>query len=385
MHKIPFFGLRRQYQNLKDEILDAVNGVYSKGQVLDGDQVNRFELQMAGRCHRDYAVAVNSCTQGLILSQIALNLSEETVVIPTVSFAATLNSVLMAGNTPRYCDVDDYGILNLESIPFSFAKENIKALMYVNLFGNVVDYDKLRVITEFFNNSELKIIEDAAQSFGAYYKDIPSGKLGTVSVLSFDPTKNLPNYGSGGMILTDDHEVYRVLKSLRDNGKEHGHIISGTNSKMSEADCAQMLVKLKYFDEWQRRRTEIAEFYIDNLKNYVRVTELNPDVTHAWHKFPIWLDGHPIDDTYDTFPSRSSFQDQLDSLGIETKIHYPTILPELDCNPYSTFLVSQGQYPNAERHSRTEVSLPIYPELTDLEVEFITESVVDCISSENTR
>lgn len=386
MTKIPFFGLKRQYANLREELLDVSDRVYSSGQVLDGTNVSMFETAMAGRCHRQFAVAVNSCTQGIIMTQSALEISGQPVIIPTVSFVATLNSVTLANNIPVYCDVDQHGIIDLDSMPYNPKAEGINALMYVNLFGNIVDYDRLRVVTELFSNGKLTVIEDAAQSFGGYYKGIPSGKLGDVSVLSFDPTKNLPNYGSGGMVLTDDWEIYNSLRNLRDNGKESGHVSAGTNSKMSESDCAQMLVKLKYFDEWQRRRKEIADFYTDNLKNYVRVTRVNVDVEHAWHKFPIWLDEAHMDDEFVySHLERGRIQSQLESLGIETKVHYSTPLPDMACNPHTNFLTnflySPDLYSGAELHCKTEISLPIYPELTDLEVEYIVENVIDCISS----
>ena len=379
---IPFFGLKRQYQNLRDELLDATNSVYSSGQVLDGPMTESFELQMSGRCHREYALAVNSCSMGLYLALEALNIRHSPIILPTVSFAATLNATLMGHNIPVYCDVDEHALIDLEALTFSPRANKIEAMVYVNIFGNVVDYERMHLITDFFNNSEVTVIEDAAQSFGAYYKDTPSGKLGDVSVLSFDPTKNLPNYGSGGMILTDDWATYLTLKNLRDNGKEDGHMSYGTNSKMSEADCAQMLVKLKYFDQWQRRRTEIAEFYTDQLKDYVRVTKVHPDVTHAWHKYPIWIEDKFYNQGPETSPVRHKIQQLLHSSGIETKIHYPTPLPELACNPHSNFMSMPSIYPVAEVHSRTELSLPIYPELSDLEVEYIAETVIDCISAE---
>lgn len=383
MPNIPFFGLTRQYSNHREEILDAVNTVYSGGQVLDGPHVEKFEEQIAGRCHREFAVAVNSCTQGLILAQQALGIKNQQVIIPTVSFAATVNSVTMSDNVPVYCDVDQHGMLDLETLAYNPRDRQIDALMYVNLFGNVIDYDRMRVITEFFNNDELTVIEDAAQSFGAYYKGIPSGKLGHISVLSFDPTKNLPNYGSGGMILTDDWATFQTLRNLRDNGKEDGHVSHGTNSKMSEADCAGMLVKLKYFDAWQRRRTEIAEFYVDNLKNHVRVTSVSDDVEHAWHKFPIWFEDTHSKHGPVVLPARHHIKTLLHSMGIDTRIHYATPLHELATNPHSTFMNGARQFPYGDLHARTELSLPIYPELTDLEVEYVVESVIDCISSES--
>ena len=383
MINIPFFGLQRQYLNHKEEILDAVNKVYSSGQVLDGEYVEKFEEQMAGRCHREFAVAVNSCTQGLILAQQALGIKNQQVIIPTVSFAATVNSVTMSDNIPVYCDVDQHGMMDLETLTYNPRDHQIDALMYVNLFGNVVDYDRMRVITEFFNNNELTVIEDAAQSFGAYYKGIPSGKLGHLSVLSFDPTKNLPNYGSGGMVLTDDWATFQTLRNLRDNGKEDGHVSHGTNSKMSESDCASMLVKLKHFDTWQRRRTEIAEFYTDNLKNHVRVTNVSAEVEHAWHKFPIWFEDTHSNHGPVILPARHHIKTMLHSAGIDTRIHYATPLYELAANPHSTFMTGSRQFPYGDLHARTELSLPIYPELTDLEVEYIVENVIDCISSES--
>lgn len=379
---VPFFGLKRQYCNLRDEILDAVDAVYSSGQVLDGTYVESFELAMAGRCHREYAVAVNSCSQGLIFAQAGLGIKNSPIITPTVSFAATLNSVLMADNIPVYCDVDQHGLIDLETLEYNPRTHKINAMVYVNLYGNVIDYDKLKVINKMFNDDEITIIEDAAQSFGAFYKGIPSGKLGHASVLSFDPTKNLPNYGSGGMVLTDDWAVYQAVKNLRDNGKEDNHYTVGTNSKMSESDCASMLVKLNYFDEWQKRRTEIANFYIDNLKNYVRVTDVSPDVDHAWHKFPIWVDNQDPK----TIPSqqalgRYSLQQALRRQGIESKIHYTVPLPDLAVNSQTSFPWPPVQYPVSDRHSATELSLPIYPELTDLEIEYVVETVVEYASN----
>lgn len=370
MINIPFFGLDRQYKNLRNELLEASDNVYQTGKVLDGSYVAQFENQIAHMCNRKYGIAVNSCTQGLILAQHALNLSKCSVIIPTVSFAATLNSVLMSHNMPIYCDVDRNGILNFDSFKWSPREHGIKALMYVNLFGNVIDYNKLQVSTEMFND-QLLIIEDAAQSFGASYKGTPSGKLGTISVLSFDPTKNLPNYGSGGMVLTDDWQVACNLRNLRNNGKDDDTV--GTNSKMSESDCAQMLVKLKYFNQWQQRRKEIAKFYTEHLSDYVQLSSVRPDVEHAWHKFPLWLN----DDTA-IQNCRSVIQHNLKLAGIETKIHYTASLPNLACNLQNSFCVPDD-FPVGETHSKTELSLPIYPELTDLEVEYIVETFIDCI------
>ena len=360
--KIPFFGLKRQYANIREEILDAIDRVYRSGQVLDGHETQYLEHHIAAMCGRQFAVAVNSGTQALIFAQQALNIHGK-VVIPTQSFVATLNSVILANNYPRFVDIDESGLIDLEFPEFdNFNDNEIRAVMYVNLYGNVIDYNKLKLITDFFSpGHEVKIIEDAAQSFGAKFNDIPSGKLGDVSVLSFDPTKNLPNYGSGGMILTDDAYTYANLKDLRDNGKYTDFTTAGTNSKISESDAACLLVKLKYFEEWQRRRTTIAEYYTEQLKDIVDVLGPGEGVTHAWHKF-----------VFKT-ANRDFVKSYIEVQGIETRIHYETPLPEYE-SAFDYTNYAYDLYAGAREHSQSVLSLPIYPELTDAEVEVVANA-----------
>jgi dTDP-4-amino-4,6-dideoxygalactose transaminase len=366
MSIIPFFGVDRQYKNLREEILEATDRVYSTGRVLDGHYTQEFELQIARRCNRAYALAVNSGTQGLIFAQqTVLRKPPYAILIPTVSFVATLNSVLMNGFIPVFCDVDYKGLLDLESYHYKL-DESVGAVMYANLFGNCIDWNRFRIQTEFFND-DLIIIEDAAQSFGASYKGIPSGKMGDISVLSFDPTKNLNNYGSGGMILTDDLDYYNTCLGLRDNGKPV-HDAPGTNSKMSEADCAQMLVKLGHFDAWQRRRKEIANYYIDQLYQYVDILTPNEGVEHAWHKFVIRTN------------HRNSLMQRLSLDGIETKIHYENALYDLGVG-FNYVDYSRDLYTETSSFTRECLSLPIYPELLDTEVEAVADSIKRYIDS----
>lgn len=366
MNIIPFFGVARQYKNLREEILDITDRVYSTGRVLDGSYTQEFELRMARRCNRAYALAVNSGTQALIFSQRAtVRKPPYSVLIPTVSFVATINSVLMNDFNPVFCDIDYKGILDLESYQYKL-DASVSAIMYVNLFGNCIDYNRLRMQTEFFN-SELVVIEDAAQSFGATYYGTPSGKMGDISVLSFDPTKNLNNYGSGGMILTDNLDYYNTCLSLRDNGKSI-HDEPGTNSKMSEADCAQMLVKLNHFDAWQDRRRQIAEYYIDRLYQYVDILVPNEGVKHAWHKFVIRTN------------HRNSLMSRLSLDGIETKMHYESALYDLGVG-FNYIDYSRDLFTETSSFTRECLSLPIYPELTDAEVEAVVDSIKRYIDS----
>jgi dTDP-4-amino-4,6-dideoxygalactose transaminase len=347
----------RQYANLKEEILDITDHVLRSGRVLDGSYTSHFEEAIAQYCHRNFAVAVNSCTQGLIFAIMATVQAESKVLIPGISFVATLNSVIMNNLEPVICDVDKNACIDLNSLDFALSGANISTVMYPNLFGHIVDYDKLKVQAQFFDN--LYIIEDAAQSFGAKYKGKPSGSLGDISVLSFDPTKNFNNFGSGGMILTDSPAVYENLRDLRNNGKYGGFLNYGTNSKMSEVDCAQMAVKLGHFPKWQKRRTEIAEYYIQHLRGYTDIIEPSEDVESAWSKFVIRVE------------NRGEFKSNMEVSGVETRPTYINTLSNL-----------YGVFPNPVELRESNafihecISLPIYPELTDAEVDHIVQCTI---------
>lgn len=373
MSKIPFFGVDRQYRNIREEILDVTDQVYQSGQVLDGGFTDQFEKTMAKIAERKYACSVGSCTSALTFSIRAVtqrfgaytNPERNKILIPAQSFIATLNSVIEAGFDPVFCDVDPVtGLIDLNKIPVHHSE--LAAIMYVNLFGNIIDYDKLTMYRQMWADEGIPVIEDAAQSWGAYYRGVPSGKLGDVSCLSFDPTKNLNNYGSGGMILTDDPEVWESVADMRDNGKMNEHITTGTNSKMSEADSAQMLVKLKYFDCWQKRRTEIAEYYTSELDGYVTIPSVDMNVEHAWSKYVV----HHKD--------RTSLVHFLDNAGIESRITYSR--PLHLSNVAFGYEVDYNSLDSAENFSRTCLSLPIYPELEDYEVETIVDAVKEYTS-----
>ena len=363
---ITLYGVARQYQNLKQEILDVTDSVLSTGQLLDNTRTTIFEHEVAHRCNRSYAVSVNSATQGLIFAAICgLKEARSRVLLPGISFVATLNSVLL---DHRYnvsmCDVDANGLMDLGLLEESLTRREFTAIMYANLFGNTVDWDRFQVMSRFFGQDDMYIIEDAAQSFGATSRGVPSGKMGTVSVLSFDPTKNLNNYGSGGMVLTDDQGIRDHLLDLKNNGKEFGHQVAGTNSKMSEVDCAQMTVKLKHFDKWQARRTEIAEYYTKELCNYVDVPGTTPGTVSAWSKYVIRT------------ARRNTLRQHLTYNDIETKVTYSRTLYQEIISQY----LHMPQYMDtweSERFTRECLSLPIYPELYDSEVERIVKCVKD--------
>lgn len=365
---IPFFGLDRQYASLREKILAVTDEVYTSGQVLDGKYTYLFEKSMSQLTERKYAISVNSGTQALIFALRALDhpLKKSKVLIPAVSFVATVNSVLEAGLDPVFCDVDPTtGLIDLNKIPVAI--EELSAVMYVNLYGNIIDYDRLTSYKAMWDQIGVPVIEDAAQSFGAYYRKIPSGKLGDISCLSFDPTKNLNNYGSGGMVLTDDPEIFELVNDFKNNGKGNEHITSGTNSKMSESDCAQMLVKLKHFGAWQVRRSQIASYYTERLENIVHIPRVEPYVKHSWHKYAIHV------------PNREVFLNKMKFLGVETKVHYNKPLHVEHLSFVFNVENDTGILEGAEEFCKSTISLPIYPELTDTEVEYVVESAIESI------
>ena len=359
---IPFFGIKRQYLELRDEMLDAADAVYLSSTVLDGEHTARFERAIAQRCDRRHAISVNSGTMGLLFALQARDPERDMrgILIPAISFVATLNTAILTDEFVAVCDVNPAGLLDLDSLRQPL-HDTVDTVMYVNLFGNTIDYDRFRVTTEFFND-DMFIIEDAAQSFGASYKGIPSGKMGDVSVLSFDPTKNLNNYGSGGMVLTDDDYIAESICNFKDNGKPSGHEMVGTNNKMSEVDCAQMLIKLKYFDAWQRRRTKIAAYYCEQFGEYVDIPLTTEGTEHAWSKFAFRTH------------NRSKLRDWLYQAKIETKIHYERALYD-EVVGVGLLDPVQGTHWEAHQFCKETMSLPIYPELTDAEVEHIAAYV----------
>jgi dTDP-4-amino-4,6-dideoxygalactose transaminase len=373
--KIPFTGTQRQYKNLRSDLLAIADHVWASGRHLDGPCTLKLEEALAHRCGRKYAVAVNSGTQALIFAQRALKLPYKSkVMIPAVSFVATLNSVYEAGNKPYIVDTDDQGLIDLTSLPDPMGVYQASAVMVVNLYGNMVDYNKVNFLSSFFGNiDDLPLIEDAAQSLGASYNGMPSGSFGDVSILSFDPMKNLNNYGSGGMLLTNNEEIYLHAHGLRDNGKVTRHVLSGTNSKISELDAAMLYHKLQHFDQWQKRRKEIAEYYLANLPSELRTLKIADNVECAWHKFPVF------------YEHRSSLSDHLKEAGIETKVHYNTPLADYlvwNTAGASPFNPDYADYDNFIGQSsrdlcNTTLSLPIYPELTNEEVEYIVNSIIE--------
>ena len=359
---IPFNNVGRQYQQISHELWHEYDVVKSSGQLLNGPRLATFEDQMAIRCGREYAIATNSGTNAIHYVFDFIQRSRELrgmareigIAIPNFSFRST-RSCMEGRGTIIPVDVrQDNGLMDISSM---FAHQPIDALMYVNLYGNMIDYSELvTVVRLFIDNPEAVVVEDACQSFGSTYEGKPSGGFGDFSVLSFDPTKNLGHAG-GGMILTDDHSSAAWLwEYIRNGNASTNH--PKVNSTISELDASALLVKLKYFDQWQARRKEIAEYYNDNLDPAIITPNMTmtKGVESNWHKYVIMSN------------RRDSISSYLEEQQIETKIHYKMSLDAM-------VVVPEFGNMGARVMSNNVLSLPIYPELTDSEVERIVECV----------
>jgi dTDP-4-amino-4,6-dideoxygalactose transaminase len=350
---IPFTGLKKQYNTLRTEILDATDEVLRSGQLMQGNYTAEFENWLARKNHSKYAVTCHSGSQALeIIAEFyraQSSVNPPRVVVPSMTYVATANAFVRAGWDLYIADTDYHGLLDKEKIPTDLS---VQATVLVGLYGAAVNADR-------FWATDL-IIEDGAQ----HWLSNNYTRVGNATALSFDPMKNLNAYGNGGAVVTDDIDLLEFAREWTNNGKPK-HSSIGTNSRMSETESAQMLVKTQYIDAWQLRRKNIAKYWMERLhKSGIRsLIDSSNFETHCFHKFVIDLDNRDI------------LARNLAIKGIETKVHYKEPLHEL---PAYTKYVGPNILSCASALARRVLSLPIYPELSDLEVEYIIDSVLDC-------
>lgn len=357
---VPFFGIQRQYNNLRTEILDATDAVLRSGQVMSGNNTIEFENWLALKNHAKHAITCHSGTQALeiMASYYALDsVTRPRVVMGSMTYNASANAFLRQGWDVEFADVDSYGVIDTHHINHA----NLPAaVLMIGIYGAAIENPfSSRGWAERLILKNMIILEDAAQ----HWLSDNCQRRGLASAISFDPTKNFNSYGNGGAIITDSSDLSHYAREIRSNGKPSNDLV-GTNSRMSEVDCAQMLIKARHIDDWQRRRHDIASHWITRLKNTgIRsLIDVGNFDSHCYHKFVVELD------------DRDGLRKYLAGQGIETRVHYEQPLHEL-----SVFRQCQGPglLSAASALSRRVVSLPIYPELTDLEVDYVIDRVLD--------
>jgi dTDP-4-amino-4,6-dideoxygalactose transaminase len=358
--RIAFTGLRRQYNTLRTEILDATDEVLRSGNLMDGNYTAEFSNWLAKKNQRRWVQLCHSGTQALeiIAAFIDSNIDQDiddgppTVIVPALTYPATANAWIRAGWNICILDTDNYGQMDYHKLP---KDQTYRAVCLVGLYGQSV-WNRWKDLEDY-------IVEDAAQ----HWLSNNCTRVGEAAAISFDPTKNLANYGNGGAVVTNDRELIEFARDYVNNGKHNRHAAVGTNSRMSEVDCAQMMIKTRYLDQWQNRRAEIARYWVERMKGFsIRPLIDSSNVkAHCFHKFVMEVD------------NRDQLKKRLADAGIETKIHYEQPLQELPAyQQYS----GPDMLATSYALSRRCLSLPIYPELTDLEVEYIIDQVLDFVS-----
>lgn len=360
-----FFDLKKQYQSIKKEIDRAIKNVLESGQFVGGMEVEKFEKYIAKFCGIKYAISVNSGTDALFLSLKALGIGPGDEVITTpFTFIATAEVIANLGAKPVFVDID-FGTFNIDSPKI---KEKItkrtKAIIPVHLFGQMAEMKEIMKIAKKYN---LFVIEDAAQAIGAEYKGKKAGTIGDIGCFSFFPSKNLGAYGDGGMIITNNKKLAEKIRLLRNHGSspknKYLNLILGTNSRLDAIQSAILRVKLKYLKNWIKKRQEIAKYYDQNLKGVgdIITPEIFSNRTHTFHQYTIRT------------KHRDELKKFLEKNGIPTMIYYPIPLHLQPCFKYLGY--KKGDFPEAEKTSKEVLSLPIYPELSKKEQDFIIEKI----------
>lgn len=368
---IPILDLKRQYQSIKTEIDSAIARVIESGQFILGPEVEAFERAVAQYLRVKHAIGVASGTDALWLALKAANISPgDRVIVPSFTFFATAGAVCNVGATPIFADIDPQtfnidpnSVRNLLESNAQI-REKTKAIIPVHLYGQPAEMDEILQIAQQY---KLTVIEDAAQAIGAQYKDRTVGTLGHLGCFSFFPTKNLGAYGDGGLVVTNDDALAERVRMLRVHGSKpkYYHHIVGTNSRLDALQAAILRVKLTHLNEWTFARQQIATQYDTALSRLdgLTVPYRAPERTHIYHQYTIRVLGG----------RRDALQKFLKEHGISTEIYYPLPLHLQPCFAHLGY--REGQLPESERASREVLSLPIFPELTSAEREYIIETI----------
>jgi len=360
--KINFLDLNAQYLSIKAEIDSSIAQVISTSSFVLGPSVTKFEQDFARFCQCDDAIAVNSGTSALFLTLKALGIGDgDEVITAANTFIATAAAVIYTGATPILVDVDPVTRnIDLAKIESAITSKT-KALLPVHLYGCMVDMDRINAIARKHN---LIVLEDACQAHGAMFKNKAAGSYGRAGAFSFYPGKNLGAYGEGGAITTSDKELAREIRKLRDHGseKKYYHDIIGYNARMEGIQGAVLYVKLRHLSDWNKERNRVAARYREKLAGLPAICPSEfKDFYQVYHVFAIEIE------------NRDKLQEFLKENGIPTLIHYP--IPIHNQKAYQDAGFDGGQYPVTEKLSRRILSLPIYPELTNEQVDYISSKI----------
>ena len=382
---IPQLDLTAQYNSIRWKINYAIKSVLESGKVINGDNVKLIENFIAAYSGSKYGVGVANGSDALFIALKALGIKQGDYVITTpFTFFATAGSIVRAGATPIFVDIepDTYNIDPVKIEDYMKANleigENIKAIIPVHLFGQMCKMDKIMDIANIYN---LKVIEDSAQSIGSEYKGKRAGSFGDLATFSFFPTKNLGTYGDGGMIVTSNPEYADYCRLFRSHGADpkYYHKMVGINSRLDEIHAAILLIKLRYLDKWLEDRFWIAYGYFQLFRKYDLIG--NGKLSPPYMSYGVLFNKEHTFNQYVIYAKdRDKLQEYLKQKGIGTSIYYPLCLHLQECFKWLGYKV--GDFPVAEEASKHVLALPMYPELTGEQQEYIVSKISEFYKKE---
>jgi dTDP-4-amino-4,6-dideoxygalactose transaminase len=362
--KVPYLDLKIQYQSIKPEMDAAIAGVLESGQFILGREVAAFEQEFATYCGTAECIALNSGTSALHLALLAAGIgpSDEVITVP-FTFVASVAAVIYTGARPVLVDIDPRSFTMDPAAIEAAITPRTKAILPVHLFGQPADMDP---IMELARRHGLLVIEDAAQAHGAKYKGRSVGSIGEMACFSFYPGKNLGAYGEGGAVTTSNSEYARTIRRLRDWGQDrkYHHVLRGFNYRMEAFQGAILRVKLRHLERWTEARRAIVAKYNQLLagSSVERPLEM-PWARHVYHLYTLRTD------------RRDNLQEALHNQGIQTGIHYA--VPAHLQPAYANLGYARHSLPHSEKAAEEVLSLPLYPEMTEAQIETVAQAVLN--------
>jgi dTDP-4-amino-4,6-dideoxygalactose transaminase len=381
-NNIPIFSAKEQYPQIAADLEAAVLEVMRSGNYIMGQKNKTLEQQIARICGAKHGIGVANGTDALILALWALDIGPGDEVITTpFTFAATIEAIALRGARPVFVDVDEKTFnIDCKAIERVITPK-AKAIIPVHLYGQACDMDP---IMELADRYALKVVEDNAQAISASYKGKPTGSFGDAACISFYPTKNLGACGDAGMIVTSNDELAERLRCLRAHGSKqrYFHEELGVNSRLDEIQAAVLLTKLRHLEDWTDKRRAIAGKYFEALKSVPGIILPNPAVKseykHVWHQYTVRVLETNFGTTGATM--RQQVIDGLAKRGIGSMCYYPVPLHMQEA--YRHYGYKQGDFPITERLASEVLSLPMFPELKDQEIQAIGQAFAEIMTEQ---
>jgi dTDP-4-amino-4,6-dideoxygalactose transaminase len=364
---VPQCDLTAQYKSIKQEIDEAIHRVVDRGVFILGDEVRAFEEEIAAYLGVKNAMGVASGTDALQLALLACDIGPgDEVITTTFTFIASAEAITQCGAVPVFVDIDpDTYNMSTKDLE-SKINEKTKGILPVHLFGQSTEMDDILELAE---RNNLKIIEDCAQALGAKYKTRKVGSIGDVGCLSFFPSKMLGAFGDGGMVVTNDSNIADKVKMLRNHGakQKYYHLLPGFNSRLDEVQAAVLRVKLRYLPSWIELRRQKAKLYttlFDQIDG-IQPPYTSPDNYHVFNYYVIRLSDGRF--------KRDDLRKYLNEKGIATAVYYPLSLHLQQI--YKNLGYKRGDFPESEQAQEELLSLPIYPEIEDEQIQEVVKAV----------